>query len=102
MESYDDQSREMVMPDIDTLNASEFKAKCLDLLDQVNDGRIGRLVVTKRGKPVAVVTAPPVTEEAVRRFLAGMRGSVIIPEGVDLTEPALDEPMDAELGILHQ
>ena len=90
------------MPHTDTLNASEFKAKCLDLLDQVDDGRIGRLIVTKRGKPVAVVTAPPVTEEAVRRFLAGMRGSVIIPEGVDLTEPALDEPMDAELGILHR
>jgi len=92
----------MVMSDIDTLNASEFKAKCLDLLDQVNDGRIGRLVVTKRGRPVAVVTAPPVSEDAVRRFLAEMRGSVIVPEGVDLTEPALDEPMDAELGILHR
>ena len=90
------------MSNTETVSASEFKAKCLDLLYQVNDGRIGRLVVTKRGKPVAVVTAPPVTEEAVRRFLAGMRGSVIIPEGVDLTEPALDEPMDAELGILHR
>ena len=90
------------MSDTDTLNASEFKAKCLDLLDQVNDGRIGRLIVTKRGRPVAVVTAPPVSEEAVRRFLGEMRGSVIIPEGVDLTEPALDEPMDAELGILRR
>ena len=90
------------MSNTETVSASEFKAKCLDLLYQVNDGRIGRLVVTKRGKPVAVVTAPTVTEEAVRRFLAGMRGSVIIPEGVDLTEPALDEPMDAELGILHR
>ena len=90
------------MSNTETVSASEFKAKCLDLLDQVDDGRIGRLIVTKRGKPVAVVTAPPVTEEAVRRFLAGMRGSVIIPEGVDLTEPALDEPMDAELGILHR
>jgi hypothetical protein len=31
-----------------------------------------------------------------------MRGSVIIPEGFDLTEPVLDEPPDAELGILHR
>jgi hypothetical protein len=31
-----------------------------------------------------------------------MRGSVVIPEGFDLTEPVLDEPLDAELGILHR
>jgi hypothetical protein len=31
-----------------------------------------------------------------------MRGSVIIPEDFDLTAPALDEPLDAERGILHR
>ena len=41
----------------ETLNASVFQARCLDLLDQVNDGRIGRLVLTKRGRPVAPVAA---------------------------------------------
>ena len=30
--------------------------------------------MTKRGKSVAVVSAPPVSEEAVRRFLGEMRG----------------------------
>jgi hypothetical protein len=31
-----------------------------------------------------------------------MRGSVVIPDGFDLTAPALDEPLDAEAGILHR
>ena len=31
-----------------------------------------------------------------------MRGSVIIPPDIDLTEPTSDEPFDAEEGILHR
>ena len=90
------------MSEPDTVAASEFKAKCLDLLDQVHDGRIARLVVTKRGKPVAIVTAPPPDAAAIASAYGSMRGTVLIPEGFDLTEPALDEPMDAELGVLHR
>jgi prevent-host-death family protein len=37
-----------------TIAASEFKAKCLKLLDEVAETR-ETLVVTKRGKPVAQV-----------------------------------------------
>ena len=38
-----------------TIKASEFKAKCLALLDEVE--RTGEtLVITKKGKPVAQVT----------------------------------------------
>ena len=35
-----------------TMSAAEFKAKCLDVLDQVAASGHG-VVVTKRGKPVA-------------------------------------------------
>ena len=35
-----------------TVGASEFKAKCLALLDQVAERKIS-LLVTKRGRPVA-------------------------------------------------
>lgn len=39
-----------------TINATEFKAKCLQLLDEVQ--RTGEdLVISKRGKPVARVVA---------------------------------------------
>ena len=37
-----------------TMSAAEFKAKCLDVLDQVA-ARHEAVVVTKRGKPVAQV-----------------------------------------------
>lgn len=38
------------------LNASSFKAKCLRLLDLVNEDQID-IVITKRGKPVARLVA---------------------------------------------
>ena len=38
-----------------TIPAGEFKAKCLALLDEVAEGE--EIIVTKRGKPVARVTA---------------------------------------------
>jgi prevent-host-death family protein len=83
------------------VSATEFKARCLDLLDQVNSGVIGRLEVTKRGKVVAVVTRPPgLAGGDLHGFL---RGSVIVPPGLDLTAPTGgEEPTDAELGILHR
>jgi hypothetical protein len=31
-----------------------------------------------------------------------MKGTIHVAPGVDLTEPVLDEPLDAELGILHR
>ncbi len=87
------------MSDSPTLNAAAFKAQCLDLLDQVNAGRIGPLVVPKRGRPVAVVSAP---HAGVAASYGALRGSVVIPDGVDLTAPTLDEPMDAAEGVLHR
>ncbi|WP_137123975.1 type II toxin-antitoxin system Phd/YefM family antitoxin [Roseomonas sp. HF4] len=89
------------MGEVCEVNATEFKAKCLDLLDQVNNGTIARLDVTKRGRVVAVVTKPPATSAGdLHGFL---RGSVIIPPDLDLTAPTGgDAPTDAELGILHR
>jgi hypothetical protein len=31
-----------------------------------------------------------------------MRGSVVVPEGFDLTAPVMDEPLSAERGVLHE
>jgi prevent-host-death family protein len=94
-------SGDVVMGEVREVSATEFKAKCLDLLDQVNSGAIARLEVTKRGKVVAVVTKPPAP--AVGDLEGFLRGSVIVPPGLDLTAPTGgDEPTDAELGILHR
>ena len=39
-----------------TMKASEFKAKCLGLMDEVAENG-GEIVITKNGKPVAKLTA---------------------------------------------
>ncbi len=48
-------------PETRTIAAGEFKAKCLQLMDEVNEKGL-TLIVTKRGKPVVQV-APPAAEE---------------------------------------
>ena len=90
-----------VMGGVREVSAAAFKARCLDLLDQVNGGAIGRLEVTKRGKVVAVVTRPPAP--AAGDLHGFLRGSVVVPPGLDLTAPTGGaEPTDAELGLLHR
>jgi prevent-host-death family protein len=84
-----------------TISATEFKAKCLDLLDRVGRGELTRLVVTKRGSPVAVVIAPSPEATEIEHLHGFMRGSVIIPPGVDLTEPISDEMWSAAQGKIH-
>jgi len=41
-----------------TITAAEFKAKCLRILDEVNQTR-EPVIVTKRGKPVAQILPMP-------------------------------------------
>lgn len=85
----------------ETMGASEFKAKCLEILDQVASGALERVVITKRGRPVGVLTRPDPSPQAVSALHGFMLGSVLIPPGVDLTEPVA-ESLDAEAGILHR
>lgn len=55
--------------------AGEFKARCLQLMDEVEEtGR--EVVITKRGRPVAKLV--PVAEAASRDVLGCMRGTVTV------------------------
>ena len=83
-----------------TITASEFKAKCLDLLNQLATRKLARLCVTKRGRIVAVVT-PPDEAGDLRQVYGFMRGSVVAPDGFDFTDPTLDEPLSADQGYIH-
>ena len=85
-----------------TITATEFKAKCLDILDRVRAHDYDRVVITKRGKPVAMLVPPDAPAQAVQRLHGFLKGSVIVPAGVDLTAPVLDEPLAAEQGDLHR
>jgi prevent-host-death family protein len=67
---------------MNTINASDFKAKCLSLLDEV--ARTGRtLTILKRGKPVAqLVPAVPVEKGFAQTALKGtvrILGDVVSP-----------------------
>ena len=80
-----------------TITATEFKATCLDLLDQVASGRITQITVTKRGKPVAVVTAPTPEKHPFDVLYGMMEGSVIAPPDFDFTAPAFEGVMEAKI-----
>jgi prevent-host-death family protein len=85
-----------------TISASEFKAKCLDILDRIRSRDLERVVVTKRGVPVAVVVPPPAEAVEVERLHGFLRGSVVVPPGFDLTAPTADEAFAADEGELHR
>ena len=68
-----------------TMKASEFKAKCLQLMDQVADGG-GEIVITKRGKPVAKLTSHrerPKTLFGIDRGRLEILGDIISPIDVE-------------------
>ena len=72
-----------------TIQASEFKAKCLALMDQV--ARTGQtIVVTKNGKPVAELRPhrPPRAKSLIGLHKGKIRipGDIISPLGARLWE----------------
>jgi hypothetical protein len=81
------------------ISASEFKARCLGLFKDLAGRRLDRVIVTRRGRPVAELTPP---QGAVPDPWGAHRGSVTVPAGVDLTAPSLHESLDAEAGVLHR
>jgi prevent-host-death family protein len=74
------------------INAAEFKAKCLKLLDEVAATH-EPLVITKRGKPVARLV--PIEEETAESMFGYLRGTVTILG--DIVEVP-HEPLAAETG----
>jgi antitoxin (DNA-binding transcriptional repressor) of toxin-antitoxin stability system len=87
----------MIMSASRSITATEFEASCLDLLDQISAGRIKELTTTERGKPVAVVTAPPPERGAIEVLFGMMKGSVIAPPDFDFTAPAFEGVMEAAM-----
>lgn len=66
-----------------TMKASEFKPKCLDVMDEVQARHI-EVVITKRGKPVAkLVPAEDVAPDPV----GFMRGTVLVQADIVSPDP---------------
>ncbi len=74
------------------INAAEFKAKCLKLIDQVADTH-EPLIISKRGKPL--VKLVPIVEETPKSMFGYMKGTVTFHG--DIMEP-LEEVWSAESG----
>jgi prevent-host-death family protein len=70
--------------------AGEFKAKCLGLIDEVNEtGQ--ELIITKRGKPAAKLIPFPQPEKS-RSFIGRLEGIIeIVGDPDDLIKPAFPE-----------
>jgi prevent-host-death family protein len=82
--------------EVETIAISEFKQRGLELIERVASGRVSRLVLTRRGRPVAAVV--PVRERQEPVKLWGALRELMEPvAGVDLTARA-GEPWAAERG----
>lgn len=85
------------------ITATEFKAKCLELFDQLQRRAIRKVTVTKRGKATAVVLRPePVEDYNASSLVGSMKGMVEAPAGFDWTAPVVAERLDADEGVLHR
>ncbi len=72
-----------------TIKASEFKAKCLQLVEEVTESR-EPLVITKHGKPISLLSPYP---DRSSSLFGRHRGSLTICG--EILSP-LDETWDAE------
>lgn len=64
-----------------TISAAEFKAKCLELMDSVSETGTP-IVVTKRGRPVAMLAPMRPSRNALRGIMKGrirILGDIVSP-----------------------
>jgi len=74
------------------LNVTAFKPKSLELIERVASGNLQRVVLTKRGRPIAAIVPLAAQQDDLFGALADLMEPVA---GVDLTEPT-GERWDAE------
>ena len=72
---------------------SAFKPRSLELIERVASGRASRIVLTKRGRPVAALV--PVRERPPVELWGALRDLMEPVADIDLTEP-VGEAWDAE------
>lgn len=83
-----------------TISATEFKAKCLELMEQGALRRLDRVHVTKRGKPFVTLTLTPDEPPLAADALFGcMKDRTIIPDDYDWDAPIYSE---AELDEMNK
>jgi antitoxin (DNA-binding transcriptional repressor) of toxin-antitoxin stability system len=79
----------------EAVGVTAFKAQCLALIDDVAQGKTGRVVLLKHNRPIAAVVPFPDNSAECVDLWGAMRGTVTVAPGVDLTETT-GETWDAE------
>lgn len=91
-----DHMKEPAKQAVAEIGVTAFKARCLELIDDVAKGKKQRVLLTKRGRAIAALV-PHVDKTARKRDpWGGLRGTVTIPTGLDLTRP-VGEAWNAEV-----
>lgn len=72
------------------IGVTAFKSQCLGLIDDVAQGKMGRVVLLKHNRPIAAVVPLPEKSGLGFELWGAMRGTVTVPPGVDLTAPTGD------------
>ena len=77
------------------IGVTAFKSRCLGLIDEVAEGKTGRIVLLKHNKPVAAIV--PIARDGDDPFelWGAMRDTITFLPDVDLTE-STGEIWDAE------
>jgi prevent-host-death family protein len=69
------------LPRLASISAAEFKAKCLDLMDSVSETGAS-IVITKRGRPVAMLAPVRPSRNSLRGIMKGrirVIGDIVSP-----------------------
>ena len=80
-----------------TVSATEFKATCLELMNDIDSRKVDGIIVTKRGRPVARMV--PIDDPKLDRFAqmhGCMKGSVTLPPDFDWDAPLVPDEDRAE------
>lgn len=81
------------------MTATEFKAKCLEVFTRLERREWTRVVITKRGKEVAVVESPN-AEDGQRGFYGWQKNTFILPDDLDIDGPIYDPERDGVCNAL--
>lgn len=74
-----------------TIGVTAFKAKCLGLVDEVAKGKTAKVILTKRGKPVAEFVTPSKRKPGrVPDPFGALKGMMKLDPDIDLTAPTSD------------
>lgn len=69
----------------ETVGVTEFKPRSLELIENVASGKLGRVVLTKRGKPVAALV--PLSRSGFASLHGALKHMMRPVQGADVTEP---------------